>query len=159
MKVLIVCDSEYGNTWKLATEMAAALQPYADEVVTLKAGEAAGVPLSGYDLLLVGGPTQGHTVSPRLKTVLEAAPRDSLRGAKALAFDTRMNMMKLLTGSAADGIARRLKALGAEMLMPPESFLVAGTEGPLEAGEIDRAVYWVHSPQVLGTLRTPVAVP
>jgi flavorubredoxin len=159
MKVLIVCDSEYGNTWKLATEMAAALGPYAEEVTTVKASEAAGLKLLGYDLLLVGGPTQGHTVSPRLKAVLDAVPRDGLRGARALAFDTRMHMLKLLTGSAAEGIARRLKALGADLLMPPESFIVAGTEGPLEAGEIDRAVYWVHSPKVLEALRAPVAVP
>jgi flavodoxin len=159
MKVLVICDSEYGNTWTLATEMAAALQPYAEEVTAVKASEAAGLKLLGYDLLLVGGPTQGHTVSPRLKSVLDAVPRDGLQGVRALAFDTRMHMMKLLTGSAADGIARRLKGLGASLVMPPESFIVDGMEGPLEAGEVDRAVYWVHSPQVLEVLRGPVAVP
>ena len=158
MKVLVLCDSEYGNTWKLATAMAAALQPYAEEVATVKAAEAAGLKLLGYDLLLVGGPTQGHTVSPRLKAVLEAVPAGGLQDVPALAFDTRMKMMKLLTGSAADGIARKLKGLGARLLLPPGSFIVTGTEGPLEEGEAERAVAWVLSQEVLDTLRAPAAV-
>ena len=102
MKVLVLCDSEYGNTWKLAEAMAEALRPYAEEVTTVKASEAAGLLLASYDMLLVGGPTQAHGVSPRLKALLEAVPPDSLQGMPALAFDTRMNAFMLLTGSAAE---------------------------------------------------------
>jgi flavodoxin len=158
MNVHVLGDSEYGNTWKLATDMAAALKPYAEDVTALKAVEAAGLKLLGYDLLVVGGPTQGHGVSPRMKTLLDAVPRDSLRGVLALAFDTRLHMMKLLTGSAAEGIAKRLQGLGAYLLLPPESFIVARGEGPLEAGEVERAVAWVLSPEVMETLRASAAV-
>ncbi|HET9494626.1 MAG TPA: flavodoxin family protein [Chloroflexia bacterium] len=159
MKVFVICDTEYGNTWKLATEMAETLRPYAEEVTTVKAADALGMSLAGYDLLLVGGPTQGHGISPRVKAVLEGVPGNGLRGIPALAFDTRMNMFKLLTGAASEGIAHRLTELGATMLLPPESFIVAGGEGPLMEGELERAAAWVRSPQVLGALHATVATP
>jgi flavodoxin len=156
MKVLVVCDTEYGNTWKLATEMAEALRPYAQEVTTVKAADAPGISMAGYDLLVAGGPTQAHGISPRMKALLDGVPAEGLRGIPALAFDTRMNMFKLLTGAASEGIARRLTELGANMLLPPESFVVAGGEGPLMEGEVERAVAWVRSPQVLGALHAAV---
>jgi hypothetical protein len=68
-----------------------------------------------------------------------------------------MNMFKLLTGAASEGIARRLTELGARMLLPPESFIVAGGEGPLVEGELERAVRWVRSPQVLEALHAAAA--
>jgi flavodoxin len=158
MKVLVICDTEYGNTWKLASAMAETLQPYAEEVTAVKAADAPGISMAEYDLLLVGGPTQGHGISPRLKAVFEGVPHDALKDVPALAFDTRMNMFKLLTGAASEGIARRLTELGATMLLPPESFLVAGGEGPLMEGEVERAVAWVRSPQVLSALHASMAV-
>jgi flavodoxin len=158
MKVLVLCDTEYGNTWKLASAMAETLQPYAEEVTTVTAADALGMSMAGYDLLLVGGPTQAHGISPRLKAVLEGVPHDALKGIPALAFDTRMNMFKLLSGAASEGVGRKLAELGANLLLPPESFLVAGGEGPLLDGEIERAVAWVRSPQVLGALHASMAV-
>ncbi len=158
MRVLVLCDSEYGNTWKLAEAMANALRPHAEEVTTVKASEASALLPAAYDLVLVGGPTQGHGISPRLKTVLTAIPKDSLKGVSVLVFDTRMHMIKLLTGSAAESAARTLKSLGAELLLPPESFFVKGTEGPLDDGEVERAAGWVGSPKVLDALHAPVPV-
>jgi hypothetical protein len=76
-----------------------------------------------------------------------------------LVFDTRMRMIKLLTGSAAEGAARTLKNLGAELLLPPESFFVKAMEGPLDDGEVERAAAWVRSPRVLDALHAPVPVP
>lgn len=158
MKVLVICDTEYGNTWKLASAMAESLQPHVEEVTTVKAADAPGISMAEYDLLLVGGPTQGHGISPRIKALLDEVPAEGLRGIPALAFDTRMNMFKLLSGAASEGVGRKLTELGANLLLPPESFLVAGGEGPLLDGEIERAVAWVRSPQVLGALHASMAV-
>jgi hypothetical protein len=53
-------------------------------------------------------------------------------------FDTRMDAFHL-PGSAAAGAARKLRKRGLRMLARPETFRVAGTQGPPRAGELDHA--------------------
>jgi hypothetical protein len=118
------------------------------------------------DLLVVGGPTHAHGLattrsrSAAVHTVEDhdaydvepdAAEEPGLRswladiapgaGRHAAAFDTRLDKPKLLTGTAAHGIARRLRRHGFDVIAT-ESFLVEGSEGPLEAGELERARAW-----------------
>jgi hypothetical protein len=59
----------------------------------------------------------------------------------AAAFDTRADKPRVLTGAASKGIARRLRRQGIDVVSA-ESFRVKGSEGPLVAGEIDRARAW-----------------
>jgi hypothetical protein len=47
-----------------------------------------------------------------------------------------------LFGYAAEPIADRLRKKGGELIVPPEGFLVDGTEGPLIEGELERAADW-----------------
>ena len=61
---------------------------------------------------------------------------------RAAAFDTRFDKPAFLTGSAAKGIAKRLRQRGFELVAEPESFFVLGTEGPLKDGELERAAAW-----------------
>ena len=61
---------------------------------------------------------------------------------RAAAFDTRAHKPALLVGSAAKGIARRLRERGYVLAAEPESFFVEGTPGPLEEGELERAAEW-----------------
>ncbi|MEK9523346.1 flavodoxin family protein [Streptomyces sp. NPDC087908] len=58
----------------------------------------------------------------------------------AAAFDTRADMR--LAGAAAGGIARRLRGHGYELVAEPEGFVIEDAEGPLRAGERDRARAW-----------------
>jgi flavodoxin len=140
MNILILYDSQFGNTEKLAMAMAEKLAVGGTVHVT---PATAGPPdLTGVDLFLVGGPTQVHGVSPTLRTLLDQLPPHSLRNVLAAAFDTRVPGMKLLTGSAANGIAHRLEQKGARVLDPHESFLVLGKEGPLVDTEVERAGSW-----------------
>ena len=140
MNILILYDSQFGNTEKLAMTMAEKLAVGGTvHVVPASAGPP---DLAGVDLFLVGGPTQAHGVSPTLRTLLDQLPPHSLRNVLAAAFDTRIPGMKLLTGSAANGIAHRLEQKGARVLEPHESFLVVGAEGTLVATEIERAGTW-----------------
>ena len=46
----------------------------------------------GVNLIIGGGPTHRHKMSARLEAVLDSAPRRSLKGVKAAAFDTRYRM-------------------------------------------------------------------
>ena len=72
---------------------------------------------------------------------IDALP-DGAWGPRAAVFDTRANKPVLLVGSAARGMAHRLRRRGYTLATEPESFFVHGTPGPLEEGELDRAAEW-----------------
>ena len=152
MNALIVYDSVYGNTARIACAIADGL----GGARLIQAGEAGKTwPLAGhsYDLLVVGGPTQRHAVSPAMRALLEDLPRSACKGMPAAAFDTRYRMSAFLTGSAAAWIAGRLKRVGASLVLPPESFFMERDVPPegekrrhelehLEPGEEERAGEW-----------------
>src|SRR4051794_3047027 len=128
MKALVVYDSKFGNTARLARVVATELGKGAQ--VEMVSAETAELNLTGVDLLVVGGPTQVHGVSPTLRALLDSLPPHALQDIAAAAFDTRLHGIKLLTGSAAEGIAHRLTQHGAWLLLPPETFQVMASEGP-----------------------------
>jgi hypothetical protein len=76
---------------------------------------------------------------PGLRTWFQDLPKAS-PGRQAAAFDTRANTA--LPGGAGHGIAHRLRRHGYELIADPEGFLILSTEGPLRAGEHDRARDW-----------------
>jgi flavodoxin len=146
MKTLVIYDSQYGNTKLLAEEIARILDE-CGEVSLLRAADAGPHIFNGEELLVVGGPTQAHGLSPQMKTLLEVARTRTPAGGypKALAFDTRLNWPHWMSGSAADKIGHSLEELGCSMLARPESFIVKGSEGPLAEGEKERVVAWIGS--------------
>ncbi len=76
----------------------------------------------------------------------------SLKNVKVAAFDTRFKADELelagvrfivkTGGYAAKRIADRLKKAGGKLVAAPEGFYVSDTEGPLKAGELERASEW-----------------
>jgi flavodoxin len=143
MNTLIIYDSTFGNTAQIAQAMADKLGEHGTARIAL-ANEAGLTEVQAIDLLLVGGPTQRHGLSPTIKTLLERFPRRTLRGIYAGAFDTRYHMSTWKSGSAAQGIASKLKRAGASLVVEPESFFVTEREGPLEEGELERAANWAE---------------
>jgi flavodoxin len=138
MNALIIYDSKFGNTEQVARAIASALH----SPRLIRADAARKVDLAGCELLVVGGPTQKHGMSPALKTLFTPMGPGSLDGMPAAAFDTRYDMTRLLSGSAAVGIEHQLKNAGACLVAPPMSFFVRASEGPLEDGELERAAAW-----------------
>jgi flavodoxin len=137
MRALVVCDSEFGTTERLARTIAVALgegEPAA--VVAARTASAGDVAAS--DLVAVGGPTQAHGLSPALRAVLDHLPPEAVRDLAMVAFDTRLSWPRILSGSAA-AISAQLEKKGARLVAPPESFLVRGKDGPLADGEVERA--------------------
>jgi len=141
MKALIVYDSVYGNTEKIARAIAEAITP-SGEVKVLGAGEANPSELESTDLLIVGSPTHGGRPTPAIKDLLNKVPK--LQGINVAAFDTRI-MTKLVRvfGYAAGRIANNLKKKGGNLIASPEGFFVTGGQGPLKEGELERAAGWV----------------
>lgn len=140
MNALVVYDSQFGNTEKIAKKIAGALEKSAKAV---RVSEANPSMLKGISLLVVGCPTQRWRATPAIRSFLESLP--DLSGVSAAAFDTRFKRTWLFTGSAARGIAKALKNKGAKLALEPESFFVSGIEGPLLDGEAERAGMWARN--------------
>ena len=153
MKALVIYDSVFGNTEKIARSIGETLSSQAD-VRVIKVTDAAAQELQGLDYLFVGSPTRAFSPTPAAKEFLKSIPRHALEGAKVAAFDTRadlqevnsrfLNIMVKFFGYAADPISKRLAQKGGRVIQPPEGFFVKGTEGPLADGELERAAAWAQ---------------
>jgi len=140
MKSLIVYDSLYGNTEKIAKAIGAALT---GEVKVLRVGEVDPSELKTFDLLIVGSPTHGGRASPTMREFLDKIQAAALQGINVAAFDTRLtSRWAAIFGYAAGRIAKSLKKKGGTLIVSPQGFLVTGTEGPLKEGEVERAASW-----------------
>ncbi len=149
MKVLVIYDSEFGNTEKIARAMGAAL-----ECEVCRVTEVTQEQLAGLDALIVGSPTQAFQPLKPVKAFLKIIPKGALQGVRVAAFDTRVDVeevnSRVLTGFvkafgyAADPIGARLVKRGGTQAMPPEGFFVEGKEGPLREGELERAAAWAR---------------
>jgi flavodoxin len=144
MFTVIVYDSKFGNTERIAEAIARGIEARGPVklVDTTAAGEAM---LARPDLLLIGGPTQRRTMSPALRSLVAALPT-GLRGVPAATFDTRYRGATFLMGSAAAEAAKRIHGAVDRLVAPPQSFFMQ-RGGPLErqtleSGEIERAEAW-----------------
>jgi len=152
MKTLIVYDSFFGNTEKIAQAIGNSLGSK-ENVETLRVSEVKPEQLIGLELLIVGSPTRVFKPTKAIMGFLNKIPLNVLKGVKVAAFDTRistadvnsrfLNILVKLFGYAAKPIAYKLEKKGGSLIIPPEGFFVKDSEGPLKDGELERAVDWV----------------
>lgn len=164
MRALVVYESMYGNTRKVAQAIAEGLAERL-AVKTVEVGEAKQEIPDDVDLLVVGGPTHVHGMS-RAGTRADAATRvteplvsdgigirewlDTLRpptrSVPVATFDTRVKVPEWASGSAAHGYAKRLEESGFRLLEKPRSFLVETKSEPVDdllvPGELEQARAW-----------------
>jgi flavodoxin len=154
MKVLVVYDSQFGNTERIARAIGNALGA-SPQVEVLRVGTVAPDALQGLDLLIAGSPTQQFTPTTGMKDFIKSLPHEGLKGVKVAGFDTRLTMETIegtpilaffvrIFGYAAKRIVKVLQRKGGEALLPPEGFYVEGMEGPLVEGEFERAEDWAR---------------
>ncbi|HXM54469.1 MAG TPA: flavodoxin domain-containing protein [Candidatus Dormibacteraeota bacterium] len=144
MNSTVLYGSRYGNTRRVAEAVAGVLRRQG-EVRLLPVEEAAGSLSRATDLLVVGGPTEGHAMTPAVAECLDQLASAGLHGVPAAAFDTRLRWPRRLSGSAASDIAARLRRAGAQVLEPEGSFLVTMRGPALRPGELERAEAWAAS--------------
>ncbi|MFE7189556.1 flavodoxin family protein [Kitasatospora sp. NPDC057541] len=172
MHTVIVYESMYGNTREVAEAIAEGVHGAAPAAAVdcLPVAEATAELTRSADLLVVGGPTHMHGMSSGLSRRMAAAAEarkegheetarearetaegeglrswfrhlpDTEHGTHAAAFDTRGAGSG--SGGAAPGIAHRLEHHHYDVVAEPEGFVVEGVDGPLRAGELDRARAW-----------------
>lgn len=153
MKAIVVYESFWGNTAQVAQAIAAGLGAQA-----YPTGQAGPDLLAGLDLLVVGAPILGFSLTtdsmrrnigagtargpkpdlsnPSMRAWLDSLPSLS---AKAAAFETRLVWSP---GSAAGVMLDMLARKGCPALTRPGRFIVKGTYGPLRGGELERAQQW-----------------
>jgi flavodoxin len=169
MNALVVYDSQYGNTERIAEAMARAIGEALaspEDVAVLRVSEVKPEQLAGLQLLVVGSPTQRFRPTPATAGLLQSIPANALKGVHVAAFDTRINVPEVKSSAlsffvwlfgpaayAAKHIADGLKKHGGELIASPEGFFVKGMEGPLKDGELARAASWARM------LVEPIAAP
>lgn len=160
MEALVVFESMFGNSEHIAREIAAGVAETMNVEVRDATTDVPGARPERLDLLIVGGPTHAFAMSRRntraeaarqggraglfdqgIREWLAGLPHD-LHALPTAAFDTRVTKVHALPGSAAHGAARALRRHGGRMVVPPESFYVSDTSGPLEDPEPERAREW-----------------
>jgi flavodoxin I len=148
-KRLLIYDSLFGNTEKVAKEIAKA-----SKAEIISRGKVTLSDLKNIELLIVGSPTQAGKAKPDLQLFLTSIPDGSLKGTKVAAFDTRFSFetssafLKLILkvfGFAAPKILKLLEGKGGTPVGTPEGFIVTAEEGPLKEGELARAASWAKS--------------
>ncbi len=165
MSIVVVYESMFGNTRAIALAIAEGLAPFG-VVVTADVNDGlATEATSSADLVVLGGPTHVHGMTrpssreeatawandPSKNLTLEpSAPGIGVREwikdldlvpALCAAFDTRMDMARIVTGAASGHIEHALTKRGSRAVTSPESFLVS-KNNILEDGELARARNW-----------------
>jgi hypothetical protein len=155
MRAFVVYESLFGNTYRIAEAVADGMRNGLDVELhnvteRLQPGKV--------DLLVIGGPTHAFSMSrasTREQAVSQGADADPTIGLREwlegvpqasdtpfAAFDTRVDIVRRLPGSAAKAAAKVARKRGFKLLTRPESFYVKDAAGPLLDGEVGRATVW-----------------
>ena len=155
MRAVVVYESHWGNTARIAQAIADGIGPEARVLTTT---EATPEKLQGADLVVAGAPvmafglpsdtmlrnaatdpkapTPADTSHKSLRAWLDSLPKAS--GAAA-AFDTRLSWSPR---GATGTIEGKLRRAGYRTISKGGEFIVTGAYGPLRDGEEDRARQW-----------------
>ena len=147
---LVVYDSVFGNTEKIAEAIGEAL----GDAPVINVTKVTKEDLDNLKILFVGSPTRAFRPTPATMSFIKGLDSNALSEVKGAAFDTRIpldqaesGLLKFLIklfGYADVKIAKALAKAGADLALPSEGFGVSGTEGPLVEGELERAQDWAR---------------
>ena len=165
MKAIVIFESMFGNTQKVAEAVARGLS-IGMQVDLLEVGAAPDHIGDETNLIVVGAPTHAFGLSREgtrsqaaqqagsglvskgrgVREWLAELPKPTVTVAAA-SFDTRLAKPAWLktAGTAGRAIEKRLRRLGLRTLAHAESFVVGDVAGPLAAGELERARQWGQS--------------
>ncbi|MET0725141.1 MAG: flavodoxin domain-containing protein [Leifsonia sp.] len=165
MQALVVYESMFGNTRRIADAVAAGLAQHCD--VTVREVNAMPEDFADeFELIVAGGPTHAHSLSrpssraeadtwakdPARQLILEPNARgigirewlQTLRPSRqtfCAAFATRADIAHILSGDASTGILKRLVKRGLTPAQTPHSFLVS-SDNRLEDDQLELARAW-----------------
>jgi flavodoxin len=155
MKAVVVYESHFGNTARIAEAIAEGIGP---EARALNTSEATPEVVADAELIVAGAPVMAFRLPG--EAMLESMAKDqkapvapdlshrSLREwlgtlpqheAAAASFETRL---KWSPGGATGAIDQGFHRAGFRTIAKPGKFVVKGSYGPLREGEVERAREW-----------------
>ena len=134
---IVIFDTKFGNTEKIAKSIAAGLERAGVAVKCLSVSEAHPEALKEYDLIAIGAPTQTFTASKPMKEFIDHMEKaGGLTGKSFYAFDTKLPSR--FSGSAAKYIESKLERMGLRPAGPRSSAIGRGSDFKLDDGEEKR---------------------
>ena len=160
-KALVVYESMFGNTEQVAAAVARGLRRQGLNVDLSEVGSAPTSLPDDLELLVVGAPTHAFSLSRRstradavrqgapaerervgLREWLGAVRFDAARPPTISVFDTRIAKVRWLPKAAGPTAVRLAFKHGLRTVDSPVAFIVAGLQGPIVDGELERAAAW-----------------
>ena len=139
MKGIVIFDSSYGNTKKIADTIAETLKESGLEIDSFYVKDVRKMSAGDYDFLVIGSPTKFGTMSFTMKGFLGKLNGKEWKNKPFAAFDTENpENIEKKESSAAEKIAEKLKEKQMDQLMPVLKGMVLGWKGPLHDGEVER---------------------
>ena len=144
MKGIVVYDTSYGNTKKIAETVAETLRESGMEVDLFHVKDVKKLSAKDYNFLILGSPTKFGTMSLAIRFFLGKVKSEEWMNKPFAAFDTENpeNIEKARAEnkewSAAEKISEKLRDKKMNLLLPVLKAAVLGQKGPLVEGEIDR---------------------
>jgi flavodoxin I len=140
MKALIIYDSQYGNTEKIAKAIG---DGFTGDVKVMKVADVKPEDITWSKMVLIGSPTQAGKPTAAIRDFLDKLPNDAFTGKRLAAFDTRAkSFVTKLFGYAGDKIEKSLHTKSGNVTAKAEGFFVQSTKGPLADGEEYKATAW-----------------
>ncbi len=142
MKSLVIYDSFFGNTKKVAEEIAQFLESDLFKVNEFNRS------IDEYDLIVIGSPTRGFRPTKGIVSFTKKIPKESLK--LIVIFDTRMKIdettpkiLKVMVkkfGYSNDTLLSILEKKKIKVALEPIEVFVENSEGPLSQNEIERVL-------------------
>lgn len=147
--ILLIYDSVFGNTLKIANEIVAQLRLEKKEPLLRHVKEVTPEDIEKADLILFGSPTRAFRPTEPMISLLKQIGK-TLAGKKVTCFDTRIDTASVNSkfllqmvrwfGYANDYFVKQFKRYGALLLQEPASFFVKDSAGPLVETALSQAI-------------------
>ena len=128
-KAIVIYDTKYGNTKKVAEAIALGIEGEGIEVDLKNVSETSPAEIAKYELIVLGSPTHIGSVKKDTKKLLKGLKDLDLSHAKFAAFDTRF---KKASKGATKKIETIMEKYGASKVVDGLGVEVTGMKGPLE---------------------------
>jgi menaquinone-dependent protoporphyrinogen IX oxidase len=144
MKGIVVYDTSYGNTKKIAETIEETLKESGTEVDLFYVKDVKELRGKDYNFFVFGSPTKFGTMSFTIKFFLGKVKSEEWMSKPFAAFDTEnpenveQSHIQNKEWSAGEKIAEKLREKKMNQLLPVLKALVIGQKGPLVEGEIER---------------------
>ncbi len=144
MKGVVIYDTSYGNTKKIAETIAGTLAESGLEANLYYVKDVKKLSGKDYDFFVLGSPTKFGTMSFTVKSFLGKVKSEEWVNKPFATFDTEnpenieQSKIQNKEWSAAEKIAEKLREKQMVQLLPVLKAQVIGQKGPLVEGEVER---------------------